>query len=160
MMLEIEHIEKPLRELSLALVASKVTQLNASINSPFIVLADRTKFWVDSFSKQMPWLVKTEENLREFKQRIDNIGRIENLYLNIREAHGRTPSGYIMDIRVTIPDANREVEYSVYEAFRQLLAASSPLLFDLHIIKLKGRKAAEVVPIGYWRYGWTSDYIC
>jgi hypothetical protein len=159
-MLEISDIDKPFRELSHGFLASEIKLFGMYINRPFIVLTDKTKILSNIFSKQMPWIVKTEENLREFKQRIDNIGRVENLYLNIREAHGRTPSGYIIDMRVTIPDANREVEYSVYEAFRQLLTASSPLLFDLHIIKLKGRKIAEVVPIGYWRYGWTSDYIC
>jgi len=158
-MLEISDIDKPFRELSLGLLASEMKRLGTSINRPFLIFTDRTKLWANIFSKQMPWLVKTEETLRRFKQRIDKIEKVNDLYLNIREAYGRTSTGYIIDMRVIIPDSDREIEYLVYAAFGELLRTSSPLLFDLHIIKLKGRKPEEVIPEGFWRYGWTSDYI-
>lgn len=158
-MLEISEIDKPFRGLSHGLLASEVKLLGMSINRPFVIFTDRTKLWTHIFSRQMPWLVRTEETLRRFKQGIDKIEKVEDLYLNIREAYGRTPTGYIIDMRVIIPDSNREIEYSVYSAFGELLRTSSPLLFDLHIIKLKGRKPEEVIPEGFWRYGWTSDYI-
>lgn len=156
-MLEISEIDKPFREFSLGLLASEMKRLGTSINRPFLIFTDRTKLWVNIFSKQMPWLVKTEETLRRFKQSIDKIEKVNDLYLNIREACGRTPTGYIIDMRVIIPDMDRKIEYSVYAAFGELLR-TSPLLFDLHIIKLKGRKPKEVIPEGFWRYGWTSDY--
>jgi len=158
-MLEISEIDKPFRELALGLLASEVKRLGTIINRPFAIFTDRTKLWASVLSRQMPWLVKTEGALQSFKQRMDKIEKVEDLYLNIREAYGRTPTGYIIDMRVIIPDSNREIEYSVYAAFGELLRTSSPLLFDLHIIKLKGRKPEEVIPEGFWRYGWTSDYI-
>jgi hypothetical protein len=158
-MLEISEIDKPFRELSYGLLANEVKQLEKSINQPFAIFTDRTKLWASIFSRQMPWLIKTEETLRKFKQRIGKIEKVGDLYLNIREAYGRTPTGYIIDMRIIIPDSNREIEYSVYAAFGELLRTSSPLLFDLHIIKLKGRKPKEVIPEGFWRYGWISDHI-
>jgi hypothetical protein len=159
-MLDISDIDKPFRELSYGLLANEVKLLRIYINRPFVVFTDRTKVWANILAKQKPWLVKTEMSLRIFKQEIDRIDKVENLYVNVREAYGRTPAGYIIDMRVTIPESNRDVEYSIYAIFRELLRTSSPLLFDLHIIKLRGRKAEEVIPEGYWRYGWTSDYIC
>jgi len=158
-MLEISEIDKPFRELSYGLLVNEVKRLRTNINRPFAIFTDRTKLWAKIFSKQMPWLVRTDETLRKFKQRIDKIEKVEDLYLNMREAFGRTPTGYIIDMLVMIPDSNRETEYSVYAAFGELLRTSSPLLFDLHIIKLKGRKPEEVIPEGFWRYGWTFDYI-
>jgi len=158
-MFEISDIDKPFRELSYGLLASEMKRFGATIDRPFIIFTARTKFWAKIFSKQMPWLVRTEETLREFKQRIDQIQKVEDLYLDLRDAHGRTPTGYIIDMRVIIPESDRETEYSIYAAFGELLRTSSPLLFDLHIIKLKGRKREEAVPEGFWRYIWSSHYI-
>jgi hypothetical protein len=140
-MLDISDIDKPFRELSYGLLANEVKLLRIYINRPFVVFTDRTKVWANILAKQKPWLVKTEMSLRIFKQEIDRIDKVENLYVNVREAYGRTPAGYIIDMRVTIPESNRDVEYSIYAIFRELLRTSSPLLFDLHIIKLRGRKA-------------------
>lgn len=159
MMLEISEIDKPFRELSLGLLATEMKLLGTSINRPFLIFTDRTKLWANIFSKQMPWLIKTDKALREFKERMDKIQKAEDLYLNIREAHGRTPTGCVIDMRVIIPESNPEIEYQVYDIFGELLKTSSPLLFDLHIIKLRGRKLEETIPEGFWRYGWTSDYI-
>lgn len=158
-MLEISEIDKPFRELSHGLLASEMKKLITIINRPFVIFTDKTKLWANVFSKQMPWLVKTEKALQSFKQRIDKIEKVGDLYLNVREAYGRTPTGYIIDMQVIIPDSNREIEYQVYDAFRELLKMSSPLLFDLHIIKLRNRKLQEIIPEGFWRYGWTSNYI-
>jgi hypothetical protein len=157
-MLEITEIDKPFRDLSYGLLANEVKRFGISINQPFAVFTDKTKLWTNILSKAMPWLLKTENALQDFRERIGKIENTRGLYLNIREAYGRTPAGYIVDIRVIIPDSNREIEYLVYDAFKDLLR-TSPLLFDLHIIKLKGRKPEEVIPEGFWRYGWTSDYI-
>lgn len=70
----------------------------------------------------------------------------------MREAHDRTPSGYIAEIGVVIPDSDRKLEYQIYDKFRELLKASHPLLFDLHIIKLRDRRLDEAIPEGFWRY--------
>jgi len=156
---EIFEIDKPFRELSYGLLASEVKLLGTSINRPFALFTNRSMICAKIFSRQNPWLARTENILKRFKQDIDTIDKIEDLYINIRDAHGRTPTGYIIDLQVIIPDSNREIEYSIYSAFGKLLRTSSPLLFDLHIIKLKGRTPDEVIPKGFWRYGWTSNYI-
>jgi hypothetical protein len=159
-MLEISEIDKPFRDLSHGLLASEVKRLGMSINRPFAILTDKTLFWTRTLAKEMPWLAKTEKALRTFGMRIDTIRDTRGICLSLREAYGRTPAGYIVDVRVIIPDNNRESEYQVYDAFGDMLKMSSPLLFDLHIIKLRGRKIEEVIPEGFWRYGWTSNYIC
>jgi len=156
--LEIAEIDKPLRDLSYGLLANEVKRFGISINQPFAIFTDKTKLWTSILSKAMPWLMKTEKALEDFRERMDKIKNTKELYLNIREAYGRTPAGYIVDIRVIIPDSNRETEYSIYDAFKELLRTSS-LLFDLHIIKLRGRKPEEVIPEGFWRYGWISNHI-
>lgn len=158
-MLEIAEIDKPFRDLSYGLLANEVKLLGMSINRPFAIFTDKTKLWTNALSKAMPWLVKTEEILRGFRQRIDKIEKVEDLYLNLREAYTRTPTGYIIDMLVIIPDSNREIEYQIYDAFGELLSRSSPLLFDLHVIKLRGRRLEDVIPEGFWRYGWTLNYI-
>ena len=158
-MLEIAEIDKPFRDLSYILLANEVKRLGMSINLPFAVFTDKTKLWANALSKEMPWLVKTEKALQSFRIRIDKIEETKDLYLNIREAYGRTPSGYITDIQVIIPEENREVEREIYRAFGELLRNSDLLLFDLHITKLRGRKVTEVIPEGFWRYGWTSSHI-
>jgi hypothetical protein len=159
-MLEISEIDKPLRDLSYGLLAGEVKRLGLSINRPFAVFTDKTLFWTKYLTRTMPWLVKTEKLVRGFEETIARIEDTRGLYLNIRDVHGRTPTGYIVDMRVIIPDSNREIEYQVYDAFRELLKTSSPLLFDLHIVKSKGRSLKEIVPEEFWRYGWMSDYIC
>jgi hypothetical protein len=159
-MSEIAQFDKPFRDLSYGLIANEVKRLTASVNLPFAVFTDKTRLWTNALSKAMPWLVKTEKALQNFKERIGKIKNTRELYLNLRQAYGRTPAGYIVDIRVIIPDGNRETEYQVYDVFGELLKMASPLLFDLHIIKLRGRKLEEVIPEGFWRYGWMSDYIC
>jgi hypothetical protein len=158
-MLEISEIDKPFRELSNGLLASEVNLLRTSFNRPFIIFNDRTKVWANILSREMPWLVKTEKSLQIFKTRMNEIEEKKDLYLNIRDAYGRTPSGYITDILVIIPKENREIERKIYSAFGELLRTSDILLFDLHVTKLRGRKPEEVIPEGFWRYGWTSSYI-
>jgi hypothetical protein len=158
-MLEISEIDKPFRKLSHGLLANEVKLLERSINRPFAIFSDRTKMWAHVFSKQLPWLVRTEETLRIFKQRVDETDEVKGLYLSIRQADGRTPSGYITDMLAIIPDGNRKIEDKIYSAFGELLRTSGSLLFDLHIVKLRGRRIEEVVPVGFWRYGWTSNHI-
>lgn len=159
MTLQIREIDKPLRVWSHTITAYNLMLLRASLAHPFIVFNERAKLWSKSISERLPWLVKTEKALCGFKERIDKIEGMEAVYLNMREAHGRTPSGFIADIRVMIPDSNRDSEYRIYEAFGELLRTSRPLLFDLHIIKLRGREPEEVVSEEYWRYEWTSNRI-
>lgn len=159
MTLQIKEIEKPLRAWSYSIAAYNLMLLKASLSHPFEVFNEKATLWSKIISEKLPWLVKTEKALRVFKERIDRIEGIQALYLNMREAHGRTPSDFITDIRVMIPDSNRDLEYRIYAAFGEFLRTSRPLLFDLHIIKLRGREPEEVVSEEFWRYEWTSNRI-
>lgn len=159
-MLEITEIDKPLRDLSYGLLVGEVRRLGISINRPFAVFIDKTISWTKSLARTMPWLMETEKVVKVFEGKVARIENVRGLYLNIREAYGRTPMGYIVDLRVIIPDSNRETEYRVYDAFGDLIKTSNKLLFDLHIIKLRGRRLEEAIPEGFWRYAWMSDYIC
>jgi hypothetical protein len=159
-MLEIMEIDKPFRDLSYGLLAGEVKRFGISINRPFAVFTDKTMFWTKSLAKAMPWLMETEKAVKGFEETIARIENVRGLYLNIREAYRRTPAGYIVDLRVVIPASDRAIEYRIYDAFGDLLKTSNQLLFDLHIIKLRGRSPEEVIPEGFWRYEWISDYIC
>jgi len=159
MSLEIRRIERPLQKWSRAFEVYSVRRIGNSLTRPFEILNETAKFWNEIISGKMPWLVKTEETLRIFKQRVDKMDEVQGLYLSIRQAEGRTPSGYIIDMLAVIPDGNGKIEDEIYGAFGELLRTSGSLLFDLHIVKLRGRRIGEVVPIGFWRYGWTSNYI-
>ncbi|MCW3985431.1 MAG: hypothetical protein NWE91_03345 [Candidatus Bathyarchaeota archaeon] len=152
MMLEIQELEKPFKKVSHGLIAGNIRLLETGITHPFIILNDRTKILARILSDRKPWLVKTKEALGNFSKAIYKIRGIDGLYFNIREAYDRTPSGHITDIRVIIPESNRDIEYKIYDAFGELLRRSRPLLFDLHLIKLRGRKPEEVIPKGYWHY--------
>jgi hypothetical protein len=152
MMLEIQELEQPFRIVSNGLMVGNIRLLEAGITHPFRILNDRAELLAGISSSEAPWIVKTEEALIIFGRATAQIRGVEGLYLNMREAHDRTPSGYIADIRVIIPESNRELEYKIYDAFRELLRSSRPLLFDLHIIKLRGRKPEEAVPEGYWQF--------
>lgn len=152
MTLEIKEIAKPLQIWSYLIIVYNSILLKASLNRPFAVFNKRAKLWSKIISKRLPWLVKTEKALRSFRESVDKIGGIEGLYIIIREVVNRSPSGYITEIRVIILDSNRELEYRIYGAFAELLGASIPLLFDLHIIKRRGRRLEDVIPKGFWRY--------
>ncbi|MCK4478370.1 hypothetical protein KAU88_07580 [Candidatus Bathyarchaeota archaeon] len=152
MMLEIQELEKPFKKVSHGLMAGNIRLLETGITHPFIILNDRTKLLARILSDRTPWLIKTEKTIRNFSEIIYGIRGIEGLYLNMREVYNRTPSGYITEIRVIIPESNRDIECAIYDAFGELLRKSRPLLFDLHIIKLRGRKQEEATPEGFWRY--------
>ena len=151
-MLEIERLSTPFRKFSHDVVVSNIQLLRRGIDHPFIVFTNKARFLSRVFSERLSWLRKTEKALRSFKKRTDKIEEIRGLYINIREAHDRRPSGYITEMRVVIPDSNRELEYRIYDTFRELLKNSRPLLFDLHIIKLRDRGLEEAIPEGFWRY--------
>ena len=152
MTLEIERLSEPFQKFSRNLVATNIQLIKQGINNPFIVFTNGARFLSKVFTERLSWLMKTEKALRSFKERMDKIEGIEGLYLNMREAHDRTPSGYIAEIRVVIPDSDRKLEYRIYDKFRDLLKTSRPLLFDLHIIKLRDRRLEEAIPEGFWRY--------
>lgn len=160
MILQIKELEKPFQNLSYGIVASNMKSLEKRIIHPYEIIYERAKLINEILSGKIPWLRKTEELLKNFEQRLDKVGEIRGLYLNIREATGRTPSGYATEIRVIIPDSNRELEYKIYDAFRELLTVSEPLLFDLHIVKQRGRKVEEFMPKEFWRYEWMSNLTC
>lgn len=151
-MLEIEKLSNPFQKFSHDLVASNIKLLERGIDHPFIVFANRAGLLARLLTQKLSWLVKTEEALRSFKERIDRIEETKAVFCKLREARNRTPSGYITDILVVIPDSNRKIEYQIYDAFGELLRTFHPLLFDLHLTKLKGRKLEEVTPKGFWRY--------
>lgn len=152
MTLQIKEIEKPLQIWSYLITVYNLILLRASLDQPFKVLNKTVSLWNKIISEKLPWIVTTENAVRGFKERIDKIEGVQALYLNMRGAHGRTRSGFITDMRVMIPDSNRDLEYRIYEVFGDLLRTSRPLLFDLHIIKLRGRKIEEGIPEGFWRY--------
>ena len=152
MMLEIERLSDPFQKFSRDLVASNIQLIKQGINHPFIVFTNRARYFSRISTERLSWLMKTEKALQSFKKRTDKIEEIKGLYINLRKAHDRRPSGYITEIRVVIPDSNRELEYQVYNTFRELLKTSRPLLFDLHIIKLRDRRLEEAIPRGFWRY--------
>lgn len=151
-MLKIEKLTKPFQIFSHDLVASNIKLLEKGIDRPFKVFNNRVKLLISVLSERLPWLVKTEKALRSFKERIDKIEETRGFFYNIRETRNRTPAGYITDILVVIPDSNRKIEYQIYDAFGKLLRTSNSLLFDLHIVKLKGRKLEEITPEGFRRY--------
>jgi len=153
MTLQIKDIEKPLRIWSQVITLRNLILFKASFSHPFTVLNKTTSLWSKIISEKLPWVVVTEKALRGFKKEIDKIDGIEGLYINLREAYNRTPSGYIVDILVFVPDCKREKEYLIYDTFGELLRTGKPLLFDLHLIKLRGRKLEGVIPKGFWRYG-------
>ena len=152
MMLEIKKLTRPFERFSHDLIASRIKLLERGIDHPFVVLNDRTRFWITIISEKLPWVLKTERALRSFKEETDKIKEAKRIFYKIRKARNRSPSGYITDILVLIPESNRKIEYQIYDAFGELLRKSRPLLFDLHLIKLKGRKLEEVTPKGFWRY--------
>lgn len=152
MMLEVQELARPFQKFSHGLVAHNIKLLETAITYSFTVFIDTAKLMTNVLSDRIPWLVKTEKALGTFKERIDKITTIKGFFCNMREARIRTPSGHITEIQVIIPNSNRETEYKIYDAFGELLRTSSPLLFDLHITKLKGRRLEEVVPEGFWRY--------
>jgi len=151
-MLEIERLSIPFEKFSRNIVIGNIQLLKQGIDHPFIVFTDKARLLSRVFSERLSWLRKSDKALRSFKKRTDKIEQIRGLYINIREAHDRRPSGYVTEIRVVIPDSNRGLEYRIYDTFRELLKASRPLLFDLHIIKLRDRELEEAIPEGFWRY--------
>jgi hypothetical protein len=152
MILEIKKLTEPFQKFSYDLVACNIKLLEKGIDYPFIVFNDRAKLFLSVLSERVPWLLKTEKALQSFKKRIDRIEEIRGLFYKIREARNRTPSGYITDILIIIPDSNRKIEYQIYDAFGELLRTTNSLLFDLHVLKQKGRKLEEIVPKGFRRY--------
>ena len=152
MMLEIERLSDPFQKFSHDLVANSIQLIRRGIDHPFIVFTDRASLLSNIITERLSWFVKTEEALRSFKERIHKIEETKVIFYKLREARSRTPSGYITDILVVIPDSNRKMEYQIYDAFGKLLRTSHPLLFDLHLTKLKGRKLEEVTPEGFRRY--------
>lgn len=152
MTLQIQKIEEPLQMWSCFIAVYYLRLLTASLSNQFTVLNETTKVWSRIISERLPWLLKTEKALRGFKQKIDRIEEIDGVFLKLREAFGRTPAGFITEIRIVIPESNRQTEYQIYDTFRELLEITGSLLFDLHIIKRRGRILEEAVPEGFWRY--------
>ena len=152
MLIEIKKFGKPFENLSYVFIAANIKLLESGINNPFIILNKRARFIFEVFSQKTPWIVKTEKALNVFREKLYKITEIEGLYVRLREAHGRTPSGYITELQVTIPDGDRKLERQIYAAFGELLRLYRPLLFDLHLSKLKNRNPEQVVPEGFWRY--------
>lgn len=152
MMPEIEGFDEPLQLWSCSFAIYSQHLITNSINNPFTLLNETAQFWNKIYSEKKPWLVKTDCVLREFNKKIALIEGIDGTFLQLREAYARSPAGYITEIRVIIPDSNRELEYKIYDAFRELLRTSDYLLFNLHIIKRRGRQIEEVLPEGFWRY--------
>lgn len=151
-MLEIERLSSPFEKFSYNLVVGNIQLIKKGIDHPFIIFANRARLLSNVLVERLSWFVKTEKALQSFKERIDKIEETRGVFYKIRETRERTPSGYITDILVVIPNSNQKLEYRVYDAFGELLRTSKSLLFDLHILKLRGRKLEEIAPEGFRRY--------
>lgn len=151
-MLEIENLSDPFQKFSRNLVASNIQLIKNGIDNPFIVFTNRARFLSSVLNEKLSWFVKTEEALQSFKERIGKIEGTRGFFYKLRETRNRTPSGFITDILVVIPESNRKIEYQIYDAFGELLRTFNSLLFDLHIIKLRDRRLEEVIPKRFWRY--------
>lgn len=152
MTLQIKKIEEPLQIWLNVWIIYNLMILRTSLQQSFMIFDQTAGVWSKIISERLPWLAKTEEALRSFKGKIEKIREAKGIYLKLREAYDRTPAGYITEIRIVIPDSNRNVEYQIYESFGELLREPNALLFDLHIIRLRGRELEEAVPEGFWRY--------
>lgn len=152
MLLEIENLSEPFQKFSRDLVVSNIKLMKNGIDKPFIVFTDRARFLSSVLNEKLSWFVKTEEALQSFKERTNKIEEIRGFFYKLRETHNRTPSGFIIDILVVIPESNRKIEYQIYDAFGELLRTFNSLLFDLHIIKLRERRLEEVIPKRFRRY--------
>src|SRR4030042_2380231 len=140
MMLEIEGLARPFQRGSYALGVNNAKSLKTGIDCPFQAFnASANKLLVD-ISNRLPWMAKTDEVLWSFKKRVDKMEGTKNIFYHMREEPDHKPIGYVTEIQVAIPDSNSKLEYQIYEAFGELLRTSGPLLFDLHIVKLRGRK--------------------
>ena len=152
MIVEIKRLGKPFENFSHGLISANIKLLKSGINTPFIILNKRAKFVLDVFVQKTPWILRTKKALSTFREKLDGITEIKGLYVRLREAFGRTPSGYITELQLTIPDSNRKMEHQIYNLFGELLKTTHPLLFDFHLSKLKGRNPEEVISEGFWRY--------
>lgn len=151
-MLEIKKLPKPFQKLSHVLTAYNIKLLEAGIDHAFIVFKDKAQIFASVLSQRLQWLVRTESALQSFRKRIDKLREVRGIFYSLRETPTRTPSGYITDILVVLPESNREVEYKIYDAFGELLRKFNFLLFDLHILKLRKRELYKIIPEGFRRY--------
>jgi len=78
---------------------------------------------------------------------------MEGFYYSIREVKNRPP-GYIIELLIVIPESNREMEYGIYKAIRDLMREYADLLFNFRIIRRRGRLLDEVISEGWQRYGY------
>lgn len=147
---EIANFDEPFQVWSYSLAIANQQNIIQQLNKPFEALNEASKNWKKLFSDKNPWLIKTDSALTVFKKNLESITGITGIYLNLCEVHNRTPSGFVTEILVVIPESNRELENHIYETFRLLLATNDSLLFEPHITKLRGREIIEVVPESFW----------
>lgn len=98
-----------------------------------------------------PTLSNKDSALQFFDRRLGGIPAELDFYYGIREVENRPP-GYVIDLMIVIPDSNRELEYQIYSALRDLTKEYVDLLFNFRIIRRRGRPLNEIIPEGYQRY--------
>lgn len=89
--------------------------------------------------------------LQFFDQKLGEIPEELDFYYSVREVENRPP-GYIIDLIIVIPTSDRELEYQIYGALRDLTIKYVDLLFNFRIIRSRGRPLNEIISEGYQCY--------
>jgi len=147
---EIENLDEPFQVWSCSLAIISQQNFIQQLNRPFEALTEVGNCWKNILAEKRPWLFKTEEALTVFKKNLEAITGISGICLSLHDAGNRVASGFVTEIWVIIPESNRALENCIYETFRLLLAKNNSLLFEPHIMKLRGRDIRDVVPESFW----------
>jgi len=78
-------------------------------------------------------------------------GFIEGIFFNFTGTL-RRPPGFVVDVRIIIPEYDRKLEHKIYHALADIIRKNPELLFDAHVIASKGRRIQDFLPYGYHRY--------
>lgn len=107
-------------------------------------------------SYQMPFptinekfLPKIDDALRFLNMKIES--SVEGIFFKFKGSPERPP-GFVVDMRIVIPEYNREVEREIYHVLADMIRKNPRLLFDAHVIASKERKLQDFLPHDYNRY--------
>jgi len=95
------------------------------------------------FSLDLSCLISARKTVESFSADLQT--GVEDVFYNIEDDPDHDP-GFMISILVVIPESNRDVEHGVYASLGKLMRNNSELLFDLHIVKRRGRQTRQVVP--------------
>lgn len=95
------------------------------------------------------FLPKIDDALTFLNMKIER--SVEGIFFNLKGTPGRSP-GFVVDMRIVIPEYDRELEREIYHALAEIISKSPELSFDAHVIASKKRKLQDFLPHGYNRY--------